>query len=238
MTILCGNDDVTPQWTGDPSAARALQTSWSRCVIRENRLPPLRFVAGADVGFEAQGTVTRAVLVVLSWPSLAFMDYSIARLPTVMPYIPGLLSFRECPALLKALGELRLTPDLVLCDGQGIAHPRRFGVASHFGVLSGLPTIGVGKSRLCGQHEDVGNEPGASTPLLDEGECIGKVLRTRVNVKPVYVSIGHKVDLDTALDLVKQATPRYRLPEPIRWADGIASRRLSFMKRLRAIQNQ
>ncbi|OQX40027.1 MAG: endonuclease V [Oceanospirillales bacterium LUC14_002_19_P2] len=238
MTILCGNDDVTPQWTGDPSAARALQTSWSRCVIRENRLPPLRFVAGADVGFESQGTVTRAVLVVLSWPSLAFMDYSVARLPTVMPYIPGLLSFRECPALLKALGELRLTPDLVLCDGQGIAHHRRFGVASHFGVLSGLPTIGVAKSRLCGQYEDVGNEPGASKPLLDEGECIGKVLRTRVNVKPVYVSIGHKVDLDTALDLVKQATPRYRLPEPIRWADGIASRRLSFMKRLRAIQNQ
>ncbi|GAA4652492.1 deoxyribonuclease V [Kistimonas scapharcae] len=232
MTILCGSDEQAFKWTGDVSAARSLQTRLSACVIRENRWSSLQCVAGADVGFEERGAITRAVIAVLQWPTLFLIEYAVARLPTTMPYIPGLLSFRECPALLKALGQLSVMPDLVFCDGQGIAHPRRFGVASHFGLLSGLPTIGVGKSRLCGEHVELDDYEGASTPLLDRGECIGRVLRTRAHVKPVYVSIGHKVDLDTAEQLVGEATRGCRLPEPIRWADGIASRRPSFMKRL------
>jgi len=189
-----------------------------------DRLPgEIRLVAGVDVGFEEGGRVTRAAVAVLAFPSLQLLETAIARRPTGFPYVPGLLSFRELPAVLDALLALSQLPDVFLCDGQGIAHPRRFGIASHLGVLLDRPSIGVGKTRLTGRHAEPGREKGAWTPLLDGEEVIGAVLRTRAGVKPVYVSIGHRVGLGTAIRLTLACTPRYRLPETTRQAHRLAS---------------
>jgi deoxyribonuclease V len=143
--------------------------------------------------------------------------------PTAFPYVPGLLSFRELPAVLAAIEQLRILPDLYLCDGQGLAHPRRFGLACHLGVLLDAPTIGVAKTRLIGTHAPPPAEKGGWTPLEDGGEVIGAVLRTRSGVKPVYVSIGHRVSLATSVRLTLACTSRYRLPETIRQAHRLAS---------------
>ncbi|MCH8477212.1 MAG: deoxyribonuclease V [Wenzhouxiangella sp.] len=178
--------------------------------------------AGIDVAFPERGQITRAAAVLLSFPELETIDQATAELPTTLPYIPGLLSFRELPAVLAALAQLTQQPDLVLCDGQGLAHPRRFGIACHLGVATGLVTIGVGKSRLCGQFAEPARERGASSPLLDGDEVIGSVLRTRAGVKPVFVSVGHRISLDRAVALVLRCTPRFRLPQPIRQADRLA----------------
>jgi deoxyribonuclease V len=194
-------------------------------VIRVDRLPVVQRVAGVDVGFENNGAVTRAAVVVLSCPGLERLDQAVARQPTRFPYIPGLLSFRELPAVLEALERLSVEPDLLLCDGQGIAHPRRLGIASHLGVLIDKPTIGVGKSRLCGQHDLVPEGRGEWTPLIDRGEIIGAALRTRERVKPIYVSPGHRIGLETAIRYVMACTTRYRLPETTRQADRLASGR-------------
>ncbi|MEQ9509727.1 MAG: deoxyribonuclease V, partial [Alloalcanivorax xenomutans] len=153
------------------------------------------------------------------------VDHALARLPVSFPYVPGLLSFRECPVVLRALASLKVTPDLLLCDGQGIAHPRRLGVASHLGVLTGLPSIGVAKSRLVGTHDPVPDRRGAWVPLRDGDEVIGAVLRTRQGVKPLFISPGHRLSLATALEWVMACITRYRLPETTRWADGLASNR-------------
>ena len=142
---------------------------------------------------------------------------------TRFPYVPGLLSFREAPAALAALGQLKTSPDILLCDGHGLAHPRRFGLACHLGLLSGLPSIGVAKSLLTGEHAPPAQERGAWTPLLDGGEVIGAALRTRPGAKPVYVSIGHRISLESALQVVLRCTGRYRLPETTRQAHRLAS---------------
>ncbi len=152
-----------------PADARREQTRLARNVVTEDDFGPVRTVAGTDVGFEAQGSITRAAVVLLSWPELALLDWRVARLPTEFPYIPGLLSFRELPAVLQALKSLETRPDLILCDGQGIAHPRRLGIASHLGVLTGYPTIGVAKSRLTGCHGTVPEDKGQWEPLVDRG---------------------------------------------------------------------
>ncbi|SFN87105.1 deoxyribonuclease V [Xenorhabdus japonica] len=207
------------------------QIEKSRQVIRHDAFSTSftpKFIAGADVGFEESGTVTRAAIVVLQYPSLELVEYQIARIDMVLPYIPGLLSFREYPALMAAWQKLSLRPDLVMVDGQGIAHPRRFGVASHFGVLADIPTIGVAKSRLCGEHALVGEIQGSRQPLMDHGEQIGVVLRSKKRCKPLYISLGHKVSIDSAVFWVEQCMRGYKLPEPIRWADGIASNRPFF----------
>ncbi|MBI6549479.1 deoxyribonuclease V [Xenorhabdus lircayensis] len=216
----------------DTKILRQEQIEKSRQVIRHDAFStPFtpRFIAGADVGFEESGTVTRAAVAVLQYPSLELVEYQIARIDTVLPYIPGLLSFREYPALMAAWQKLRQRPDLVMVDGQGIAHPRRFGVASHFGLLADVPTIGVAKSRLCGEHALVGETPGSCQPLMDHGEQIGVVLRSKKRCNPLYISIGHKVSIASAIFWVEQCIKGYRLPEPTRWADGIASNR-SFFK--------
>lgn len=218
-------DTALHGWDLSPTRARELQVSLADRVIRCDQLPVIRSVGGVDVGFEQGGQVTRAAVAVLSFPALELLDYSIARLPTVMPYIPGLLSFRECPAILKALSLLNHRPELLLCDGQGIAHPRRFGIACHLGVLTGLPSIGVAKSRLCGQSAALPEDKGSQVDLVDRGELIGKVVRTRIAVQPLYVSIGHKVSLATAVHYVQACLTRYRLPETTRWADALASNR-------------
>ena len=183
----------------------------------------IRHVAGADVGFERGGSVTRAAVAVLTFPGLELVDHATARLPTRFPYVPGLLSFREIPALLAALEQLEVAPDVILCDGHGLAHPRRFGIASHLGVYSGIPTVGVAKSRLTGEHRSPPQRRGAWVPLRDEGETIGAVLRSKVHTSPIYVSIGHRLSLAAAVRVVMDCTTRFRLPETTRWAHRLAS---------------
>ena len=225
--------------------ARAVQESLRGKVIVGDKFGVVKTVAGVDVGFERAGAVTRAAVVVLDFPGLEPREQAVARQPTRFPYVPGFLSFREAPAVLAALEQLRQAPDLLLCDGQGIAHPRRFGIACHLGVLTDIPSIGVAKSRLIGTHGEVPDTKGAWVPLLDypsspsrlpqgekgagrgalraHPEIIGAVLRTREGVKPLYVSIGHRVSLATAIDYVLRCTTKYRLPETTRLADRLAS---------------
>jgi deoxyribonuclease V len=220
--------NITPpqDWPTTAADAIALQQQLRSQVITQDQLPdPITYVAGVDAGFEADGTVTRAAVVVLSFPDLVPVEEALVRRPTSFPYVPGLLSFREVPAVLDALAQLQTDPDLILCDGQGIAHPRRLGIASHLGLLIDRPTIGVAKSRLVGTHDPVPSEKGAWVPLLDKGDRIGAVLRSRDNVNPLYISPGHRISLETAIDYTLRCTTRYRLPETTRLADRLSSSR-------------
>ncbi len=192
-------------------------------VVTLDKLTEPKTVAGVDVGFEAQGRITRAAVAVLSFPDLIPVEQAIARQPTRFPYVPGLLSFREIPAVLAAMQKLHRKPDMLLCDGQGRAHPRRFGLACHLGLLTDTPSIGVAKSRLIGTHGDLPQTKGSSTPLLDGQEIIGAVLRTRDRVNPLYISIGHRISLETAIHYVLACTTRYKLPETTRAAHNLAS---------------
>ena len=212
-------------WQVSTQEAIAIQQSLRHQVIREDRFAPIQSVAGVDVGFEAGGTITRAAVVVLGYPELELVETSVARRPTAFPYVPGLLSFREAPAVLEALDRLSALPDLLICDGQGLAHPRRMGLACHLGLCAGLPSIGAAKSRLVGRHEPVGERRGDWQPLWDAEEVIGAALRTRPGARPLYVSIGHRVSLETAVRLVLSCTLAYRLPEPTRQAHHLASLR-------------
>ncbi len=212
-------------WPDTAEEAIAIQQELSKEVITSDQLESVQYVAGVDMGFEESGSISRAAVAVLSFPDLQLQEQAIAFRPTSFPYIPGFLSFREIPAVLDALEKVSITPDLILCDGQGIAHPRRFGIASHLGVLIDLPTIGVAKSLLVGKHDELPVEKGAWQPLRYRRETIGAVLRTRTGVKPVYVSSGHRVSLETAIDYVMRCTTKYRLPETTRIADKLASNR-------------
>ncbi|RDZ27846.1 deoxyribonuclease V [Lysobacter silvisoli] len=215
-----------PEWDGDVAAARALQVTLAQQVSLQDELPaPLRYLAGFDVGFEDEGATTRAAAVVLDADTLQPLESQVARIPTRMPYIPGLLSFRELPALLAALDRLERQPDLVFVDGHGIAHPRGLGIAAHFGVATGLPSIGVAKKVLAGQHEPPGPTPGDRSPLRYRGRVIGTVLRSKARCLPLIVSPGHKVSMETAVAQVLRCLRGYRLPEPTRLADRLASRR-------------
>lgn len=192
-------------------------------VIAYDRFGTIRSVAGVDVGFRGRGKLGRAAVAVLTFPELEQLTAVVAQDEIRFPYVPGLLSFREIPIVLKALGELSRLPDLVLCDGHGLAHPRHFGLACHLGVLLDRPSIGVAKTRLIGNYREPANSKGAWTPLRHGGEMIGAALRTRANTKPVYVSVGHRIALETAIDFVLRCTPRYRLPETTRAAHKLAS---------------
>jgi len=216
---------VPPPWDGDVARARALQLELAAAVRLRDDYPPLRRLAGVDVGFEDGGAITRAAAVLLDARTLAPLAERVARLPTRMPYIPGLLSFRELPAVLEALGALPETPDLVFVDGQGIAHPRGLGIAAHLGVITGLPAIGVAKKILVGTHGEVGPRRGGRAELRYRGKVVGAVLRSKEKVRPLVVSPGHRVGLESAPELVLACCTRYRLPEPTRLADRIASRR-------------
>ncbi|MFI6073742.1 deoxyribonuclease V [Actinoplanes sp. NPDC051343] len=174
-------------------------------------------VAGLDVAY--QGDRLAAAVVVLDPVTLDLVDTAVVRGTPAFPYVPGLFAFREIPALLDALDRLRVRPDVLICDGHGMAHPRRFGLASHLGVLTGLPSFGVGKTRLIGHWEPVGAKRGERSDLVDDGETVGAVLRTQDQVKPVFVSTGHRMDLETACSLTLRLTPRFRLPETTRAAD-------------------
>jgi deoxyribonuclease V len=210
------------QWYISTVEARALQERLRRRVVLRDKLGPVQYVAGVDCAFKEQGHVTRAAVAVLTYPGLELHEYAVAERPTDFPYVPGLLSFREVPTVMAALDRLKQPPDLLLCDGQGYAHPRRFGIACHLGVLAGLPSIGVAKSRLIGTYREPGRHVGSRSRLEDGGEVIGAVLRTRAGVNPLYISGGHRVSLDTAVEYVLRCTRGYRLPETTRWADGLA----------------
>jgi deoxyribonuclease V len=212
-------------WDLTPAAARALQERLAGQAELRDRLGAPALVAGIDVGFEEDGRVTRAAVAVLGVADLLLVESALARRPTAFPYVPGLLSFREIPAVLDALAALACTPDLLLADGQGLAHPRRFGLACHLGWLVDTPTIGVAKSRLLGDFSPPPDQRGAWAPLLDRGEVVGAAVRTRRGVKPVFVSPGHRLDVASAVRLTLACTDRYRLPEPSRAAHRLASSR-------------
>ena len=211
-------------WPLTVAEAREVQEKLRARVITRDRIGRVRTVAGIDIGYEGDNRLARAAAVVLAFPSLELVEEAVVRVPVKFPYVPGYLSFREVPAALAVLAKLEHQPDLILCDGQGRAHPRRFGLACHLGVLLDIPTIGVAKSRLIGEPRGrLGRAKGAWVPLIDHDEVIGAVLRTRTGVKPLYVSVGHRVSLDTAIDYVRRCTPRYRLPETTRRAHRLAS---------------
>ena len=205
-------------WQVSPAQALDLQRSLAARVSRSNEVVAPRFIAGVDIAAGRAGDTAKGAVVVLSYPDLRVVEVEVVSGELALPYIPGLLSFRESPLILSACRRLTVTPDLFLVDGQGIAHPRRMGLASHLGLFLNVPTIGCAKSRLCGSHEPPGDEPGDYAELVDGGELIGAVLRTKPRVKPVYVSVGHKIDLETAVYWVLQCCRGYRLPEPTRLA--------------------
>ncbi|GAA1602699.1 deoxyribonuclease V [Actinoplanes couchii] len=176
-------------------------------------------VAGLDVAYSPDDTRLAAAVVVLNTADLSIADTAVVRGVPAFPYVPGLFAFREVPALMDALERLTVRPEVLICDGHGLAHPRRFGLAAHLGVLTDLPSFGVGKTRLVGDWEPVGEPRGARSALIDGGETIGAVLRTQSGVKPVFVSTGHRIGLDRACELTLRLAPRYRLPETTRAAD-------------------
>jgi len=207
-------------WDLSFQEASRLQRELAVRVVRKGQLGDVSTVAGVDVGIR-EGTL-RAALVVLSYPGLEIVEYATATRPSTFPYIPGLLSFREGPVILDAIDKLHAAPDLVIFDGQGIAHPRRVGIASHMGVILNIPTIGCAKSRLCGRYQEPGFERGAHVPLVDRGDTIGSVVRTRTGVKPVFVSIGHRIDLSLCVRFVLACCKGYRLPETTRASHRVA----------------
>ena len=215
-------------WDVTPEEARRIQNGLRRQVVRTDRFGRINTVAGVDIGLKKD--IARASVVVLSFPELQVVDSVVTESPVRFPYIPGLLSFREIPPLLTAFTQLQTEPDLVIVDGQGIAHPRRFGLASHLGLILDKPTIGCAKSRLCGQYEEPESEQGSYTYLMDKGEVIGVVVRTRKNVQVVYISIGHRISLDSARTLTLACCRGYRLPETTRYAHNAASSKEYLLK--------
>jgi deoxyribonuclease V len=212
-------------WNVSPADARRIQRELAGQVIVGGDVADVRAVAGVDVAVGVRGSNRgRAAVVVLAWPSLTPVEQVTEQAEVTFPYIPGLLSFREMPLILPAFARLRTRPDLVVVDGQGIAHPRRFGIAAHLGVLLDLPAIGCAKSRLTGTPVgELGDRRGARVALVDRGQIVGYALRTKDRVKPLYVSPGHRIGVDAAADWVLRLTAGYRLPEPTRLADRAAA---------------
>ena len=212
-------------WNLSQEEARALQNELTKRVIREDRLEePVQFVAGVDMAINENNNKARAAVVLLSYPEMEVVERHIYEEPIRMPYVPGLLSFREAPCVLGAFQQLRQRPQLVMVDGAGIAHPRRIGIASHLGLWLDLPTIGCAKSILTGSFDatKLGEEAGAWEPLVYKGETIGAAVRTRTRVNPMIISLGHRISLATSIDYVLKCARGYRLPEPTRQADKLS----------------
>jgi deoxyribonuclease V len=212
-------------WKVDIATARQIQDRLRDEVSSVWEERTVKRVAGADVSFPKKN-VALAVVVVMTYPDLTEVETVVRRGECSMPYVPGFLSFREVPTLLKAFRALRSEPDLILFDGQGVAHPRRMGLAAHAGLVLDKPSIGCAKSRLFGDHRELGGSRGSYQHLVaPEGDVIGAAVRTRANVRPVYVSIGHRIDLETSMRFVLALAPKYRIPEPLRVADRISRER-------------
>ncbi len=211
-------------WDLTPREAITVQQELRSLVRIQPLVRQINTIAGADISFNKYSEVIYSGIVVLSLPDLQIIESVDIRSISKFPYISGLLSFREAPSLLEVWEQLKTKPDVLMLDGQGIAHPRRLGIASHIGVLLDWPTIGCAKSILVGKHGDLAPEAGSRTPLIDRGEQIGVVLRTKKNVAPVYVSPGHLMDMDSAVDLVMRSVTKYRQPEPTRQAHLLVNR--------------
>ncbi|MGD9247823.1 MAG: deoxyribonuclease V [Desulfobacteraceae bacterium] len=199
-------------------------------VTMQDQFKEIRLIAGVDVAYAKHSDTITAAVVIIDAESLTVIETVIAEDKAHFPYIPGLFSFRELPSLIKAFSKLQHKPDLVVCDGQGYAHPRRFGIASHLGVIFDLPTIGCAKSRLLGVHDEPHYKRGATQPLIDENEVIGNVLRTQNRINPIYVSVGHRISFRTACEWVLRLSPKYRLPETTRQADQAVRSALKWTK--------
>ncbi|MHC4825216.1 MAG: deoxyribonuclease V [Planctomycetota bacterium] len=215
---------VRHSWSVSIAEAQRLQVRLRDAVIETDGGGRVRLVAGADISFERGGTRLHAAVVVLDVNGLEVVEVATACAEARFPYVPGYLSFREAPPVIEAFERLRHAPDLLICDGQGRAHPRRLGLACHLGLWLDLPTIGCAKTRLIGTHREPGRRRGCHTRLLDGGEVVGEVVRTRSGVKPVFVSVGHRVSLHTARAWVLKLA-RYRIPEPVRAAHLEVNRR-------------
>lgn len=216
---------VKPYFPKDLKKALALQRELAGLVKFAARPRAVRYVAGVDVAYHRGRSLNVCAVVILSYPALETTEVICRTGPTPFPYVPSLLSFREAPLCFEILKPLRKKIDVLLVDGQGIAHPRRFGVASHLGVLLDVPTIGCAKSRLVGREpKKLGSSKGSRGPLTHNDECVGTVLRTRAGVKPIYVSVGHRSRLDWAEELVLELTPRFRIPEPISLAHNAVTK--------------
>lgn len=207
------------RWNLTPRQAMRIQEKLRERVVREDRFGTIGLVAGADVAFDPETDIALAGVIVYRYPEMVEVERQRAQRKLRFPYVPGLLSFREGPVLLAAFAKLRTEPDVILIDGHGLAHPRRFGIACHLGVLLDKPTIGCAKSLLVGEHPEPGLQAGFTAPLLLQGERVGVVLRTRDHVKPIYVSTGHRVSLESAVKLVEQCLDGFRIPKPTREAD-------------------
>jgi deoxyribonuclease V len=209
-------------WSLTPEEAARIQTELRTRLVLTWDKRPVNTIAGVDVSIKTEST--RAAIVGLRYPELTPLEAVVADTPLIFPYIPGLLAFREGPAVLAAWAKLQNKPDLLMFDGQGIAHPRGIGIASHMGLWLERPTIGVAKSRLYGRHSEVGPGRGDRADLLDkQGNIIGTVLRTRERTNPLYISPGHLIDVETATEFVLACSTGYRLPEPTRWAHKVAA---------------
>jgi deoxyribonuclease V len=210
---------INHSWDLKPSDALILQQELGAKVIKVDQFKDIRLIAGVDVAYANHSDKIAAAVVIMDAESLTVIETILAEDKARFPYIPGLFSFRELPPLIKAFSKLEHKPDLVVCDGQGYAHPRRCGIASHLGVIFDLPTIGCAKTRLLGVHDETHFKRGSTQPLIDGGEVIGNVLRTQNRINPIYVSVGHRISLRTACDWILRLTPKYRLPETTRKAD-------------------
>ena len=217
------NTHHTHPWNLSPKEAILLQQELRQQVTVEAFNPTLRFVGGIDVGFRDEKA--RAAVAILSFPEMQLVEQVTAESAIPFPYVPGLLSFREAPVILAAMEQLPFLPDVFMLDGQGIAHPRRFGIASHLGVLLDMPTIGCAKSLLVGRWNGLAETAGSLAELMDGEEKIGMAVRTKDKCKPIIVSIGHRMDIDSAVRLVLACGRGYRLPEPTRWAHRLASKK-------------
>lgn len=214
---------MIPFQTPENAAAAIAEQKKLKSLVRlENGFSEIHTIAGIDVAYDMVSDVSYAAIVLMQLSDFAVLSTVKASVPTIFPYVPGLLSFREIPVVLKALDMLAEKPDLLMVDGQGVAHPRRLGIAAHLGVLTGMPAMGVAKSRLTGTYAEPGNIKGSSSPLMDRGETIGAVLRSKEKCKPLFISAGHKIDQQTALNLTLQCLTKYRLPEPTRLADKLS----------------
>ncbi|WP_245668600.1 endonuclease V [Nocardia xishanensis] len=218
--------DIPDRWPADAEEAMAIQDALRPLVVAANPRPPaFQTIAGLDSAYDDESGVVAAAAVALDAATLTTVDTAVAHGAVSFPYVPGLLAFRELPTTLGVLERLSATPDLLICDGQGSAHPRRFGLACHVGVLAGVPTIGVAKNAW-GDYTEPGPRRGDAADLVIDGEVVGRALRTRTGVKPVFVSVGHLIDLDTACAQVLALTPQYRQPETTRQADALCRQAL------------
>lgn len=205
-------------WNLTPKEAVAAQKEWRSLIRIEPLAREVKTIAGADISFNRFSEVIYSGIVVLSLPDLRIVEAASVRSTANFPYVPGLLSFRETPSFLECWEKLKTKPDVLMLDGHGLAHPRRFGIACHVGLLLDLPTIGCAKSILVGTHGELDSEAGSHAPLIDKNEVVGVALRTKKKVAPVYISAGHLMGLDSAIDLTLRSVTKYRQPEPTRQA--------------------